>query len=91
MKTKEDFLKGCEHDGSYIPVNEVKRLMDEYAEYYHKQKMAEIILNTLLNKIASDEAIKIEAQKYWQHSTDLLSIWFEKGALWFKSLLTNEE
>lgn len=24
-------LEGCEHDGSYIPVGEVKRLMKEYA------------------------------------------------------------
>jgi len=31
MKTLEKMLKGCEHDGSYIPVNEVKRLMQEYA------------------------------------------------------------
>jgi len=43
MKAKEDFLKGCEHDGSYIPVNEVKRLMDEYAKYYHNQKLAEMM------------------------------------------------
>ena len=83
MKTKEDFLKGCEHDGSYIPVNEVKKLMDNWAEYYHDQKMEEVM--------PSDEIIEIEAQKYWQHSTDLLSIWFEKGAKWYKSLLTQEE
>ena len=50
---------------------------------YHKQEMEEMI--------PSDEEIKIEAQKYWQHSTDLLSIWFEKGAKWFKSLFTQEE
>lgn len=31
MKTIEDTLKGCKHDGSYIPVSEVKRLMKEYA------------------------------------------------------------
>jgi|GEM_PF-6475990 len=53
------------------------------AKEYHKQKMAEIM--------PGDEEIKIEAQKYWQHSTGLLSTWFEKGALWFKSLLTQEE
>lgn len=29
--TAEKFIKGCEHDGSYIPVNEVLRLMKEYA------------------------------------------------------------
>jgi hypothetical protein len=27
-KTNEQLLIGCEHDGSYVPVNEVKRLMD---------------------------------------------------------------
>lgn len=26
-------LIGCEHDGSFIPVNEVKRLMQEYGKY----------------------------------------------------------
>ena len=29
--TVEKLLEGCEHDGSYIPVGEVKRLMKEYA------------------------------------------------------------
>jgi len=29
--TAEEILKGCEHDGSYIPVSEVIRLMQEYA------------------------------------------------------------
>ena len=38
--TKEEILKGCEHDGSYIPVSEVKRLtLQEYAEAYHKEKL----------------------------------------------------
>lgn len=30
MKTIDEILKECEHDGSYIPVSEVKRLMQEY-------------------------------------------------------------
>lgn len=30
--TKEEILKGCEHDGSFIPVNEVKRVMQEYSD-----------------------------------------------------------
>ena len=29
--TVEEFLKGCKHDGSYIPVSEVIRLMNEFA------------------------------------------------------------
>ena len=32
MKTLDEFIKGCEHDGSYVPVKEVKRLMLEYAD-----------------------------------------------------------
>lgn len=27
MKKAEEYLKGCEHDGSYIPVNEVLNLL----------------------------------------------------------------
>lgn len=30
--TAQEFIKGCEHDGSYIPVNEVLRLMNEWAK-----------------------------------------------------------
>jgi len=37
MKTKEEVLKGCEHDGSYIPVNEVRRCMEEYASQFTPQ------------------------------------------------------
>jgi len=29
MKTVDELLKGCEHDGSYIPVSEVKRILQE--------------------------------------------------------------
>jgi hypothetical protein len=32
MKPAKEFLKGCEHDGSFIPVREVIRLMEEYAK-----------------------------------------------------------
>ena len=48
--TKEEILKGCEHDGSYIPVSEVKRLMQEYAEAYHKEKLKEEILQKIIEK-----------------------------------------
>ena len=40
--TVEKLLEGCEHDGSYIPVGEVKRLMKEYARI----KCLEAIKNT---------------------------------------------
>ncbi len=40
--TVEKLLEGCEHDGSYIPVGEVKRLMKEYARI----KCLEAIENT---------------------------------------------
>lgn len=31
MKTVEETIKGYEHDGSFIPIEEVKRLMKAYA------------------------------------------------------------
>ena len=31
MKSKEKVLRECEHDGSFIPVNEVKKAMNEHA------------------------------------------------------------
>lgn len=40
--TVEKLLEGCEHDGSFIPVGEVKRLMKEYARF----KCLEAIENT---------------------------------------------
>ena len=33
-------LRDCEHDGSFIPVNEVKRLMQEYGKYCAEQAWA---------------------------------------------------
>ena len=41
MKTQKEFLKGCEHDGSFVPVNEVKRLMSEYANHVLSEKRKE--------------------------------------------------
>jgi len=38
MKTIDELLKGCEHDGSYIPVSEVKRLMEAYAQQFQQDK-----------------------------------------------------
>jgi hypothetical protein len=32
----QTILKGCEHDGSFIPVSEVKRLMEEYSQEVSK-------------------------------------------------------
>lgn len=28
-----ELLRGCEHDGAFIPVNEVNRLMQEYGKH----------------------------------------------------------
>lgn len=52
--TVETLLEGCEHDGSYIPVGEVKRLMKEYARF----KCLEAIENTRYAtvKILQDES-----------------------------------
>jgi len=86
MKTAEKYFNiytgGNDHVATWTP-KAIIEFGKDYAAYYHKQKLAEII--------PSDKEIEIEAQKYWQHSTDILSIWFEKGANWFKSLLTKEE
>jgi hypothetical protein len=34
MKTIEKIIKGCDHDGSFIPISQVKLLMHEYAEQF---------------------------------------------------------
>lgn len=39
-------LRGCEHDGSFIPVNEVKRLMQEYGKYCAEQAWAFVGIKT---------------------------------------------
>ena len=36
-------LRGCEHDGSFIPVNEVKRLMQECGKFCAEQAWKEAI------------------------------------------------
>jgi hypothetical protein len=46
--TVDEMLKGCEHDGSYIPVTEVKKLMEAYA------KSKEINLRKELIKFAGN-------------------------------------
>ena len=43
MKTAEEFIKGCEHDGSYIPVSEVLRLMESYVREYTNGFLDELI------------------------------------------------
>lgn len=40
-KLIDEILKGCEHDGSYIPVTEVKRLMQSYHEVKLKEELIE--------------------------------------------------
>lgn len=54
--TVEKLLEGCEHDGSYIPVGEVKRLMKEFARI----KCLEAIKNTryaAIDVVCQDEVI----------------------------------
>lgn len=46
MKNAEEFLKGCEHDGSYIPVSEVLRLMEQYASIREKEAIS-LLIETL--------------------------------------------
>lgn len=46
MKTPVELIKGCEHDGSFIPVSEVIRLMYDY----HAQFMTGAIKAKALRK-----------------------------------------
>lgn len=41
-KSIDELLKGCEHDGSFIPVSEVKRLMEEYRNQSQKMPTDEM-------------------------------------------------
>ena len=38
-----ELLRGCEHDGAFIPVNEVNRLMQEYGKYCAEEAWREAI------------------------------------------------
>lgn len=54
--TAEKLLEGCEHDGSFIPVREVKILMQKYACF----KCLEAIKNTryaAIEIVCQDEII----------------------------------
>jgi len=69
-KTIDELLKGCEHDGSYIPVNEVKRLMEE-----HRQQ-----------GMPTEEDFREEAYKRYTSNTEYVNsdkaIGFIKGAMY---------
>ena len=43
VQTAKEFIKGCEYDGSYIPVNEVLRLMKGFAELHVKAALREAL------------------------------------------------
>lgn len=43
-KLIDEILKGCEHDGSYIPVTEVKRLMQSYHESKLKEELIKFVV-----------------------------------------------
>lgn len=82
MKTKEEILKGCEHDGSFIPVSEVKRLMSEVEQQTRDEMLLfakHCIINvhegkingyTDISDILSDAEIDFdsiqELFEYWQ-------------------------
>lgn len=57
--TARELMIGCEHDGSYIPVREVERLMKEYARI----KCLEATRNT------RDKSIIIVGQYYSRKET----------------------
>jgi len=52
----DEILKGCKYDGSYIPVTEVRRLM----QLYHEAKLKEI----------TDSDIEAWAKNYYQKADE---------------------
>jgi len=78
--TAEEFLKGCEHDGSFIPVHEVIRLMNAFAASQKQQPTAEGA------EEIDDETIAYAAE--YQCGTPFSERWigFVKGAKWHRSL-----
>ena len=65
--TVEKLLEGCEHDGSYIPVDEVKRLMKEYARIKcleaikkTRYKSIEVLLANDYYNLCKDHTYEIE-------------------------------
>lgn len=58
IPTAEEFLKGCEHDGSFIPVSEVKRLMIDFAKLHVEAALKAAYENAdLKEEEAGDEQI----------------------------------
>ena len=78
--TPEEFLNGCEHDGSFIPVHEVIRLMNAFAASQKQQPTAEGA------EEIDDETIAYAAE--YQCGTPFSERWigFVKGAKWHRSL-----
>jgi len=68
MKTITEMLVHCEHDGSMIPVSEVRRLMREYTgEQCHKRDELLSISHKLIGEIIDNyeaDAINLPAEMY---------------------------
>lgn len=50
-KTAQDTIKGCKHDGSFIPIDEVERLMIDFAA----QEVAEA--NKEINELLKSDSV----------------------------------
>ena len=83
--TMRELLSSCEHDGSYIPVSEAKRMMQSYAESYHKERVNAITdedIEKWADDIANPESKKVFERGEW--------LGFKEGARKIKSKLMEE-
>jgi len=72
MKTIEQIMEGCEHDGSFIPIHEVKRLMQEYADQFKALNRTAII------PLMASERLVIAAREVTMSSIGNLSYNIER-------------
>ena len=84
-KSIDDLLKGCEHDGSFIPVNEVKRLMEELASQsgYPEvtDKMIKTEMDNYFNKLQRNPLPDLERFR--------IEVAFEYAAKWTREQMKN--
>ena len=77
MKKAKDLIIGCEHDGSYIPVNEVIKLI----------KIAQIDAIEETCRICANNA---DADYYYSRSGDILTYIIEESILSLADKLKKE-
>ncbi len=69
-KALKEIIKGCEHDGSYIPVDEVIRLMKEI----HKKALDDVenIVHDIIIKYNSEYLGDDNFEEDWIHAPKIL-------------------